>query len=306
MYPNFLSRSLSLSTPRRQRAQGASTKLDNLPPASLKSQSFGNGVASAAKSGLPYPSRHPGKNTLGSGRYKISKIVQTPKGVLTLLITSAFSSSSSEPPVLALPASAFARVSLLPALQPEPQKDAPTRRHTYKLFPSTSPPPQIISPVYGVNVLHRNIGSKDYQVVLPRLRDTQTCSSFNSTPPIDTEQNPKVAHMGGENSIDEHPLKVSDLERQRGKAKEKDKDHKKSTGNIGMKESQPNTSHKENINYAPPSRPKNIQGLKLGRCLRIKPQSLKNRAPPPVKVKPEGTDSNISGRRKKTPNNFGF
>lgn len=262
MYPNFLSRSMSLATPRRQRAQGASTKFDDLPPASPKSQSFGKGVASAAKSGPQYPLRHPGKNTLSTG-----------------------SSSSSELPVLALPASAFARVSL----QPEPQKDAPKRRHTYKLFPSSSPPPQIISPVYGVNVLHRNIGSKDYQVVLPRLRDTQACSSFNRTPPIDTEQNPKVAHMGRENSIDEHPFTVSDLERRRGKAKKKDKDHKKSTGNTGMKESQPSTFHKENINYAPPSRPNgNIQGLKLGHCFRIKPQSLKNRAPPPVEAKPEG------------------
>ena len=188
-------------------------------------------------------------------------------------------------------------------LQPEPQKDAPKRRHTYKLFPSSSPPPQIISPVYGVNILHRNIGSRDYQVVLPRLRDTQNCNSFNNTLPMGTEQNPKAVYIGRENSIDEHPPTISDLGRRKSKAKEKNKNHRKGTGSIRMRESQPRTFHKENIDYVPPSRPnKNTQGLKLGHCLRIKPQSLRNRPPPPVKAieaigeSQKDTDSNITGR----------
>jgi len=99
--------------------------------------------------------------------------------------------------------------------------------------------------------------------------------------------------------MDEHPLIVSDIGRQRSKAKEEDRYHPKSTGYIGMREPQPRTFHKENIDYAPPPRPHgNIQGLKLGRCLRIKPQSLRNRLPPPLKTgeSQKNTDSNITGR----------
>ncbi|KAF8425618.1 hypothetical protein EV426DRAFT_701592 [Tirmania nivea] len=253
MYPNFVSRSVSLSTSRRQRAKGASPNLRLESPVSPRSQSFGKGIASAAKSGLQHLFRHPGKTPL---------ILED----LSLLPSSAFSTHSSEPPVLTLPASAFARASLLPVLRPGPQKDAPKRRHTYKLFPSSSPPPQIISPVYGVNVLHRN-----NQVVLPRLRGTQNYSSSNSTPPMSAGKNPKVVLMGRKSSTDEHPLTVSDLRRQGSKAKEKTKDHKESISYVSLRESQPRTLHKEKIVYAPPSRPNgNMQGLTLGRCLRIK------------------------------------
>lgn len=102
------------------------------------------------------------------------------------MATSSYKKFSSEPPVLTLPASTFTKTSLLPMLQEEPQKVAPKRRHTYKLFPDSTPP-QIISPVYGVDILHQDIGSKDYSVILPRLRDTRNCNSFNSTPPLETE-----------------------------------------------------------------------------------------------------------------------
>ena len=94
--------------------------------------------------------------------------------------------------MLTLPPCTFDKTPLLPVLQEDqqqPKKDGtPKRRHTYKLFPS-SPPAQIISPVYGVDVLRGDIQARDYTVVLPRLREAQNHNSFNTTLPSSEENN---------------------------------------------------------------------------------------------------------------------
>ncbi|KAI5799138.1 hypothetical protein DFH27DRAFT_601420 [Peziza echinospora] len=101
--------------------------------------------------------------------------------------SSTSTTSSSGLAKLTLTNSTFATTPLLPLLNPEPLKRVPKHHHTYKLFPSQSPDqPRIISPVYGVDVLYRNINSDDYGVILPRLRDEEykDQTSFNTTPPL--------------------------------------------------------------------------------------------------------------------------
>lgn len=112
------------------------------------------------------------------------------------------------PPVLTLPPSTFDKTPLLPLLQvDQPKQDIPKRRHTYRLFPS-SQPAQIISPIYGVDVLRGDIKARDYTVVLPRLRDAQNYDSFNSTPPLSEGNELNNTAMKRGYSIEGIPRKI--------------------------------------------------------------------------------------------------
>ena len=158
-----------------------------------------------------------------------------------------FRELSRGPPVLTLPPCTFDKTPLLPVLQADqPKQDTPKRRHTYKLFPS-SQPARIISPIYGVDVLHGDIQARDYTVVLPRLRETQNNNSFNSTPPL-----------GEENRLNNTAIKRGNSFQ--GNASKTDADLKVPR-NRAMKQGD---SHIEGMHMQRETRPANKGNTKLG------------------------------------------